>query len=174
MFGRSIHVAPVFADGARAWPVHLPESEGGWFDLWTGEHRPGGSVHLVAAPLEQIPLHVRAGSILPFGPVLQSTAEATNETTDIFVFPGRDAGFAIYEDDGLSNGYETGEFAIIPIRWDDRQNTIEFGERQGGFAGMRPLRRFVVRRGGPGVTPMGTSEGMVISYSGTPERHRVP
>ena len=101
MFGRSIHVAPVIEGGATEWPVYLPESEGGWFDLWTGEHRTGGATHQVAAPLERIPLHGRAGTLLPLGPVLQSTAEATNETVDLYVFPGRDAAFELYEDDGL-------------------------------------------------------------------------
>jgi alpha-D-xyloside xylohydrolase len=170
MFGRSIHVAPVVAAGVQEWPVYLPTSEGGWFDLWTGAHRVGGKVHHVAAPLEQIPLHGRAGTILPLGPVLQSTAEATGETIDLYVFPGRDAAFDLYEDDGLSNAYETGDFAIIPIRWHDRRGEIELGERQGGFAGMRTARRFVVHRVGPGVSPMIQTEGVTIDYSGVPTR----
>ncbi len=170
MFGRSIHVAPVVEGGAQEWPVYLPASEGGWFDLWTGAHRAGGKVHHVAAPLEQIPLHGRAGTILPLGPVLQSTAEATGETIDLYVFPGKDAAFDLYEDDGLSNAYETGGFAIIPIRWDDRHSEIQFGERQGGFAGMCTAHRFVVRRVGPGVSPMTQTEGVTIDYAGAPVR----
>ena len=170
MFGGSLHVAPVFEAGVQEWPVYLPESEGGWFDLWTGEHRTGGKVHTVATPLEQIPLHGRAGTILPLGPVLQSTAEATNQTVDLYVFPGRDAAFELYEDDGLSNAYETGEFATIPIRWDDRRGEIQFGKPQGGFAGMRTERSFVVHRVGPGVTPMSESKGLIIDYTGVPIR----
>ena len=170
MFGRAIHVAPVVAAGADVWPVYLPENEGGWFDLWTGEHREGGKIYSVAAPLERIPLHGRAGTILPLGPVLQSTTEATNETVDLYVFPGRDASFALYEDDGLSNGYETGEFAIIPIRWDDRRGEIEIGEQKGSFAGMRAARRFVVHLVGDGVSPMNRSEGVTIDYSGASVR----
>jgi alpha-D-xyloside xylohydrolase len=173
MFGRSIHVAPVVEPGVEEWPVYLPKSEGGWFDLWTGEHRVGGKVHTVAAPIERIPLHGRAGTILPLGPVLQSTAEATNETIDLYVFPGRDATFDLYEDDGLSNAYETGEFAVIPIRWDDRQGEIQFGERQGRFAGMQTTRRFVVHRVGPGVTPMAQGEGVAIDYMGATVRAAV-
>lgn len=138
MFGRSIHVAPVVAPGVEEWPVYLPESEGGWFDLWTGQHRVGGKSHIVAAPLERIPLHGRAGTILPLGPVLQSTTEATGEVVDLYVFPGQDAALELYEDDGLSNGYEGGEFAIIPIRWDDRLGEIQFGKRQGRFASCGP------------------------------------
>ena len=69
-----------------------------------------------------------------------------------------------------SNGYERGEFAIIPIRWDDRRGEIQFGERQGGFPGMRTERRFVVRRVGPGVAPMTAAGGVTIGYSGAPVR----
>ncbi len=171
MFGCAIHVAPVVAASVKEQPVYLPESEGGWFDLWTGEHRIGGKVHDVATPLEQIPLHGRAGTILPLGPVLQSTVEATNEVIDLYVFPGRDAAFDLYEDDGLSNDYETGESAIIPIRWDDRRGEIALGERQGNFTGLRTARRFVVRRVAPGVAPMTRAEGVTIDYSGTALRH---
>ena len=149
MFGDSLHVAPVFEADVDDWPVYLPESEGGWFDLWTGEHRAGGEGACRGGADRAIPLHGRAGTILPLGPVLQSTAEATNETIDLYVFPGRDAAFELYEDDGLDNGYESGEFAIIPIRWDDRRGEIQFGERQGSLRGMRTERRFVVRRVGP-------------------------
>jgi alpha-D-xyloside xylohydrolase len=167
MFGRALHVAPVTEPGVGNWPVYLPRSEGGWFDLWTGERREGGQVHAVAAPIEQIPLHARAGSILPIGPVLQSTAEATNETIDIYVFPGRDAFFELYEDQGLDNTYETGACAITPIRWNEASQQLEFGERQGSFEGMRNKKRFVVHRAGPGVTPMRMSEGRMVEYSGS-------
>lgn len=173
MFGRSIHVAPVVAEGAQVWPAYLPESEGGWFDLWTGEHRSGGRVHNVAAPLEQIPLHGRAGSILALGPVLQSTAEATDEAIDLYVIPGRDAAFDLYEDDGLSNAYETGGSAIIPIHWDDRRGEIEIGKRRGSFAGMRIECWFAVHRVGPGVAPMIRSEGVTVDYSGVPIRYQL-
>ena len=170
MFGRSIHVAPVLGPNVTQWPVYLPENDGGWFDLWTGEAREGGKLHNVAAPLEQIPLHGKAGTILPLGPVLQSTTEVTNEVIELYVFPGRHAVFELYEDDGLSNGYETGASSIIPIRWDDGRGEIEIGERQGSFTGMRTARRFVVRRVRSGVTPMTQSKGIVIDYSGEPIR----
>jgi alpha-D-xyloside xylohydrolase len=167
MFGRALHVAPVTEPGVDSWPVYLPQSEGGWFDLWTGEHRDGGQAYDVAASIEQIPLHARAGSILPLGPILQSTAEATTEKIDVFVFPGRDASFALYEDQGLDNRYEDGEFSIIPIRWNDTQRVLELAARQGSFAGMRAARRFVVHRAGPGVSPIQVNEGREVAYSGS-------
>lgn len=167
MFGRALHVAPVTEPNVGSWPVYLPRSAGGWFDVWTGEHREGGQTHDVAAPVEQIPLHARAGSILPLGPVLQSTAEATNETIDIYVFPGRDAFFDIYEDQGLDNTYEKGAYAITPMRWSESSGQLEFGERRGAFKEMPSIKRFVVHKVGPGVTPMRMSEGRVVEYSGS-------
>ena len=167
MFGSAIHVAPVTEPGVGTWPVYLPRSDGGWFDLWTGARREGGAVHEVAAPLGQIPLHARAGSILPLGPVLQSTADATNAVIDLYVFPGRDATFDLYEDQGLDNTYETGAFAITPMRWNDARGELEIGERRGTFAGMRPTKRFIVRKAGPGISPMTQSEGRALDYSGT-------
>lgn len=167
MFGRALHVAPVTEPGVKDWPVYLPRTPGGWFDLWTGEHRDGGRVHTVAAPLDRIPLHGRAGSILPLGPVVQSTAEATYETIDVYVFPGRDAFFELYEDQGLDNSYETGAFAITPIRWNDARGELEIGDRRGTFESMRASKQFVVRKAGPGVTPMLVNEGPVTEYSGS-------
>ena len=167
MFGRAIHVAPVTEAGVGAWPVYLPHSEGGWFDLWTGEHRVGGRVHDIATPLTRIPLHARAGSILPLGPVLQSTAEATNENIDIYVVPGRDASFQLYEDNGLDNTYENGSYSHVPLRWDDRRSELEIGGRVGTFEGMLLRRRFVVHKVGLGATPMAESAGRAVEYSGS-------
>ena len=168
MFGDALHVSPVTEPGVGSWPVYLPKSEGGWFDLWTGEQRQGGQVHEVAAPIGQIPLHARAGSILPLGPVLQSTAAATNEVIDLYVFPGRDASFELYEDQGLDNAYETGAFARTPMHWNDARGELVIGARQGSFEGMRDRKRFVVHKAGPGVTPMGMSRGLDVDYSGSP------
>lgn len=170
MFGAALHVAPVFEADVGTWPIYLPETEGGWFDLWTGEHRVGGKVHDVPAPIEKIPLHARAGSVVPFGPVLQSTAEATNECLDLYVFPGRDGVFSLYEDDGRDNGYETGASSLIPISWDDAANTLDIGTRQGSYPGMQGNRRFIVHKVAPGVTPMTPGEGVVILYSGEATR----
>jgi alpha-D-xyloside xylohydrolase len=167
MFGRTLHVAPVTAPGTKTWPVYLPQSVGGWFDLWTGEHRDGGQRHDVAAPLDRIPLHARAGSILPLGPVLQSTAEATNDTLDVYVFPGRDATFALYEDQGLDNTYATGAYAITPLRWDDASGQLEIGERIGSFEGMPMKKRLTVHKIGVGVSPMTFSSGQDVAYSGS-------
>jgi alpha-D-xyloside xylohydrolase len=166
MFGRAIHVAPVTEPGVDIWPVYLPRTRGGWFDLWTGEHREGGQRHEVSAPLDRIPLHVRAGSILPFGPILQSTVEATNEELSIVVFPGADGTFALYEDQGLDNGYEDGDYAVTPFRWNDSRRELEIGERQGAFAMRAVNKRVVLHAVTPGVMRLGEAAGMTIEYTG--------
>jgi alpha-D-xyloside xylohydrolase len=166
MFGRALHVAPVTQSGVASWPVYLPRSEGGWFDLWTGEAREGGREHSVPVTPGKLPLHVRAGSILPLGPVMQSTVEVTNDQIDLYVIPGRDAAFDLYEDHGIDNGYETGEFATTTIKWNDARGELQIGQRRGSFPGMQHKKRFVVRKVGLGVTPMITKPGYVIEYGG--------
>jgi alpha-D-xyloside xylohydrolase len=173
MFGRAIHVAPVLEPGATQWPVYLPQTAGGWTDMWTGERREGGRRHVVASPIEQLPLHGRAGAILPMGPVLQSTADATGETIDLFVFPGADGAFDLYEDDGLSNAYERGAFSITPMRWDDRARTLDIGKAKGRFDGMLSRRRFVLHVVGPNDTPMRPGAGTPVDYRGAAVRQRL-
>ena len=166
LFGRALHVAPVLAEGATRWPVYLPASVGGWYDVWTGEHREGGREHDVPAPIERVPLHARAGSILPLGPVIQSTAEATGERIDIHVFPGRDGSFTLYEDDGLTNRYEHGAGSRIHFTWDDKGGELHIGARQGGYDGMPARRTFILHRIRPGQSPLDAEDGRVVVYSG--------
>jgi alpha-D-xyloside xylohydrolase len=173
MFGRALHVAPVLAEGVANWPVYLPETQGGWFDFWTGEHRAGGKMHEVGAPLDQVPLHGRAGAILPMGPIIQSTAEASGRGIDLHVFPGRDGWAELYEDDGLSNRYEAGECSRIPMRWDESRGELQLGERRGSFPGMPLERIFRVHRVGPENAPFAASGGTQVAYSGRPIRLRL-
>ena len=168
MFGRALHVAPVLAEGVSNSRVYLPQSEGGWFDFWTGEHRVGGAIHDVDAPLDRIPLHGRAGTILPMGPIIQSTAEASGQVIDLHVFPGRDGAAELYEDDGLSNRYEAGAYSRISMQWDDSRGELRLGERRGSFPGMPLERTFRVHRVGPGNAPFAASAGAHIAYSGRP------
>jgi len=172
MFGRALHVAPVLKGGAESWPVYLPRSEGGWFDLWTGEHRAGGALHDVAAPLDRIPLHARAGSILPMGPVFQSTADMTSEQLELYVFPGRSGTFTLYEDDGLSNAHERGAYASIPLHWDDTRRELTIGALRGDYRGAPRRRRLTLHLVGPGNAPLGAHRGSDVTYTGSPLRHR--
>lgn len=168
MFGGALHVAPVTDPGVATWPVYLPSTPGGWYDLWTGEHRDGGRVHSVDAPIECIPLHARAGTILPMGPVLQSTVHFTGEHLDLYVYPGCDGEFELYEDQGLDNSYEQGAYSTIRFRWDDRRKLLEIGARSGTFDGMLTHRTFLVRKVTPGVGLESAGDGHFIEYSGSP------
>lgn len=166
LFGRALHVAPVLAEGATSWPVYLPASAGGWYDIWTGEHRDGGREHQVPASIDRVPLHARAGSILPLGPVLQSTAEATGERIDIHVFPGRDGSLTLYEDDGLTNRYEQGAGSRIHFTWDDKSGELHIGAREGTYDGMPARRTFVLHRARTGQPPLDAGNGRIVTYSG--------
>ena len=168
MFGKALHVAPVLAAGVDTWPVYLPETAGGWFDVWTGEHRAGGATHAIPSPIERLPLHAKAGSILPLAPVRQSTAGMTQDTLALYVFPGCDGAFELYEDDGLSLGYQRGECARISVHWDDANSTLRIGECRGSYHGMPPVRHLTIHRVRPGLSPMTPANGIAVDYHGDP------
>ena len=184
MFGAALHVAPVFASNVPTWPVYLPETPGGWVDFWSGEYRAGGRSHDVPAPLEQMPLHLKAGSILPMGPVLQSTAQARpDDVWDIYVVPGSDGSYELYEDAGLDNGYEKGAFSIVRMSWDDRRGVLRLAARSGSYPGMAPTRRLCVHRVAPGRAPgqadasaasAASAAGVAVDYDGRATTVRFP
>jgi alpha-D-xyloside xylohydrolase len=125
MFGRALHVAPVLEAGVGEWPVYLPPTPGGWHDFWTGVRREGGRSHVVPAPLDRIPVHVRAGGVVPMGPITQSTAESIRNRLELHVFAGADGVATLHEDAGLDYGYERGDFATVTCRWRDADRTLE-------------------------------------------------
>lgn len=115
-----------------------------WFDFWTGQQHAGGQTIHCAAPLETLPLFVRAGSILALGPDVQFASEKPADPIELRVYPGADGAFSLYEDEGDSYRYEEGAYALIPISWNDRARTLTFGARQGNFPGMLQERTFRV------------------------------
>ena len=117
MFGPSLLVNPVVHASQDTRTLYLPP--GGWTDFWTGEQWTGGRWVSVASPIEFIPLFVRAGAILPMGPEVQYANQDPFGPTELRVYRGADATFDLYEDAGDGYGYEQGEYAIVPIRWDD-------------------------------------------------------
>jgi alpha-D-xyloside xylohydrolase len=149
MFGPALMVSPVTAYKVRERAVAFPATPGGWYDLWTGAAMPAG-VARSPAPFDTIPVHVRAGAIVPVGPELQYTDEKPADPITLFVYAGSDGAFTLYEDDGVSNGYERGAFATIPLRWNDATRTLTLGKRQGAFPGMLARRTFQVVLIGPG------------------------
>ncbi|MBK9989681.1 MAG: DUF5110 domain-containing protein [Verrucomicrobia bacterium] len=169
MFGPALLVSPVLAPGAISWPVYLPKNSGGWFDFWTGEKLDGGRTVSVDSPLERIPLHVRAGSILPLGPTLQFTDEKPADPIELRIYAGADADYALYEDNGVDYAYEKGERSTIPLHWDEAKQTLTIGERVGAFPGMLDQRTFHVTwvRSGHGVSDGAERKpDLVVSYIG--------
>jgi alpha-D-xyloside xylohydrolase len=135
MFGPAFLVAPVTTYQARSRPVYLPAGAS-WYDFWTGLELPGGQTVDTPAPFDQMPLYVRAGSIIPFGPELQYTGQKPADPITLRVYTGANGQFNLYEDDGLTYDYEKGAFARIPIRWNDAALTLAIGARQGSFPAM--------------------------------------
>jgi alpha-glucosidase (family GH31 glycosyl hydrolase) len=110
LWGDDLLVAPVTREGATAWPVYLPA--GGWHDFWTGRRYEGPGGVTVEAPLDRLPLFVRAGAILPLGPVVQHTRERPLDEITLLVYPEGRSRFALYEDDGTSQAYRRGGYAL--------------------------------------------------------------
>jgi alpha-D-xyloside xylohydrolase len=143
MFGPAFLVNPVTHYQARSRSVYLPRAAS-WYDFWTGAALAGGKTIEAPAPYDSLPLYVRAGSIIPFGPELQYTQEKPADPITLYVYAGADGSFTLYEDDGVSYGYERGAFAKIPIRWNDAARTLTLGARTGEFPGMLRERTFGV------------------------------
>ncbi len=165
MFGPALLVSPVLKPGAAEWDVYLPNSPGGWIDFWTGDTREGGCTAKSPAPLDRIPVHARAGSIVPLGPCGQYSGEMPPDPIELRVYAGADARFILYEDDGVTYGYENGARATIPMDWNEGSQTLTIGTRQGSFPGLRESRtmRIVwVRPGrGVGIAPVGIADAEV-------------
>lgn len=117
MFGPAFLVAPVTTQGATSREVYLPAGTD-WYNYWTNERLQGGQTVKVEAPIDTIPLFVRAASIVPLGSEILSTAEP-QKIAQVLVYPGADANFALYSDDGKTYAYEKGDFKITQLRWND-------------------------------------------------------
>jgi alpha-D-xyloside xylohydrolase len=122
MFGPAFLVAPVVEKGQAGREVYLPKGPV-WYDYWTGRKFPGGQRVNADAPLEVLPLFVRAGSIIPHGNEIPST-HAEQKEVELWVYPGADAQFDLYQDDGRTYEYEKGKFSLAQIRWNDAAQRI--------------------------------------------------
>ncbi|HPV16932.1 MAG TPA: glycoside hydrolase family 31 protein [Bacteroidales bacterium] len=141
MFGPSILVAPVYEYKARDRKVYFP-SACGWYDFYSGQFIPGGRYLDVSAPYERLPLFVREGSIIPFGPEIEYTSQKLADPVTLFVYTGRNASFTLYEDEGVNYGYERGECTFIPFNYDEVSGELTIGERKGQYPGMLRDRTF--------------------------------
>ena len=122
MFGPDFLVAPVTRQGQTRKQVYLPAGAD-WYDYWTNTRETGGRTITVDAPIDRIPVFVRAGSILPLGAVVPSTA-TPQAIERIKVYPGRDADFDLYDDDGVSYGYQHGGGRVTHLHWDDAAHRL--------------------------------------------------
>ena len=139
MYGPAFLVSPVTTQGATSRSVYFPGGQ--WYDFWTGQLRNGGNQLTVTAPLSQIPLDIRAGSIVPMGPDIQYATQRS-DTIELRVYPGKDGSFTLYEDEGDGYNYETGKYATIPITYVDETRNVILGARNGSFTGMDAKKVF--------------------------------
>ena len=130
MFGPAFLVAPVTEQGATVKNVYLPAGTD-WYDFWTNQRYPGGQIAKVDAPIDRIPLFVRAGSIIPYGSEVEST-EQEQKITRIVIYPGTDADFTLYSDDGTTYAYEKGDSKITHLHWDN--NAMKFTHEGDAYA----------------------------------------
>lgn len=117
MFGPAFLVAPVTEQGSTTREVYLPAGSD-WYNYWTNEKVKGGQTITVSAPIDTIPLFVRAGSIIPFGTMVESTHQQQS-IAKVRVYPGANAAFTLFSDDGTTYAYENGAGSITHLRWDD-------------------------------------------------------
>jgi alpha-D-xyloside xylohydrolase len=168
MFGPAFLVSPVTTPQATSRPVYLPAGTK-WVDFWTDETLVGGQTVTANAPANILPLFVRAGSIVPFGPVMQYAMEKPADPIELRVYRGADGEFTFYEDEGDNYNYEKGKYATIPLVWDESKQALIIGKRSGKFPGMLKERTFhivwVSENHGTGI-PTTEKPDAVVQYRG--------
>ena len=166
MFGPAFMACPVATYKARSRDVYFPK-QSGWYDLYSGKHYTGGQKVCVSAPYERMPVFVREGAIVPFGPELQWTDEKKPELIHLYIYSGADGAFELYEDEGVNYNYEKGKSSKILFQWNDASRTLTIGARRGSFDGMLKQRRFqvvVVKDGTP--LNLDNPQGTMVEYKG--------
>ena len=162
MFGKSFLVTPVTdpmyvsAEEKDKWKnpvanfsriktqaVYLPQGTD-WFDFWTGEKLNGGQTINKEVPIDIIPLYIKAGSIIPWGPKVQYATEKKWDNLEIRIYTGADGEFILYEDENDNYNYEKGIYSIIRFKWKDQSRTLTIENRSGEFPGMLRNRRFQI------------------------------
>ncbi|KYF96968.1 hypothetical protein BE20_40310, partial [Sorangium cellulosum] len=167
LFGPSFLVNPVTAAGATSRSVYLPA--GTWYDFWTGATMNGGSTITAPAPLSELPLFVKAGSIVPMGPNIQYATQSI-DPLEIRIYKGKNGSFTLYEDEGDSYDYEDGQHSQIPLTWDEATQDLTIGAREGSYDGMPSTRTFKIvwvgERHGAGVDVTAAAD-QTVTYNGS-------
>ena len=155
MFGSALLISPITEPGVTSWKTYLPKNAAGWYDYRTGKHYEGGKYITTTVDKTFIPVFARGGSIVPVGAPRQYAAQTTAEPLELRIYPGADAQFTLYEDDGVSQSYRNGECTRISFNWDDERRTLTIARRQGSYDGMLKRINFNV------TLPDGTSKSVV-------------
>ena len=168
MLGPALMACPVGYYKARNRSVYFPR-QCGWYNLYTGEYVQGGQRIVVDAPYERIPVFVREGAIIPFGPEMEWSDEKPAELINLYVYAGQDGTFQLYEDEGTNYNYEKGKYATIDISYNDAARTVTFAQRKGDFPGMLKQRRFnvvLISKDQAKPLDLESPEGVMVDYSG--------
>ncbi len=151
-------------------PVYLPAGTT-WYGFWDGEKYAGGQTVQADAPLDRLPLFVRAGSILPMGPVRQHVNDLPEAPVELHIFPGQDGAFELYDDEGDRYNYENGAFTTIHIQWQEDARQLIIGAIRGQYPGMPEQRSFEIILHGDGSRHAGSgsiSQSQQVLYRGQP------
>ncbi len=164
MWGDSLLVAPVYERGATERTVYLPR--GRWYDFWTDAAVAGGDELRAATPLDVLPLFVRAGSVLPMGPVKQYATEHVDAPLEVRVYPGADGKFTLYEDDGVSMEHERGASSVIEFAWNDAERSLTVRLGEGSHIGPYTSRRMLLR-------VVGSDSRRAVEFAGSDAVYRL-
>ncbi len=143
MFGPSLLINPITEYKARSRNVYLPKGTG-WYNLISGKYFDGEQTIEADAPYTDIPIFVKEGSIIPFGPDIQYTDEKPADPIRLFVYTGSDGLFNLYEDENINYNYEKSIFSLIPLSYNEADKELIIGNRQGEFPGMLETRTFEI------------------------------
>lgn len=168
LFGRSFLVAPVTEKNAISQNVYLPAGAN-WYDFWTNDLLKGSTTVNKQTPHEIIPLYIKAGAIIPWGPKVQYAMEKKWDNLEIRIYPGADADFTLYEDEGDNYNYEKGAYTEIDFHWNDNAKTLTIADRKGAYSGMLVKRKFnivIAKAGRPMADAHTTVFDKTVSYNG--------
>ncbi|HLK27110.1 MAG TPA: TIM-barrel domain-containing protein [Puia sp.] len=168
LFGPSLLINPVYDYQSKKRELYLPAGQG-WYDLYSGKYFEGGQKMIGDAPYERMPVFVKEGSIIPFGPELQYVSEKPADPITLFVYTGKDASFDLYEDENTNYNYEKGMFTSIHLRYDESEKKLIIAKREGSFPGMLKNRSFKIvwiKKNKEQNLDIDASPGTIIKYNG--------
>ena len=155
LFGDCLMVCPVtqpmyFEKGSspinkslKVRKVYLPKGAD-WYDFWTNKYYEGGQIITAEAPIDIIPLFVKAGSILPMTQFMNYVDEIPDAPIELRIYAGKDVEFELYEDEGNSYRYENGEYAITKLTWFEEEQKLSIGDTVGSYQGMVKNREYKI------------------------------